>query len=69
MKQKLRKLGDITSDLEPLLLEMVVVHEMQFHEILGIIHSYLEVHCPEAKEKYLTGGSPIYFYGPKEGLK
>ena len=59
-------MGDITADLEPLLLEMVVEHDLQFHEILGMIHSYLEVHCPEAKEKYVKGGGPVFYYGPEK---
>lgn len=66
MKKKLRKLGDITSDLEPLILEMVVDHDLQYHEILGMIYFYLMSHCPGAKEKYIKGGSPIMFYGPAD---
>lgn len=70
MKKKLRKLGDITSDLEPLILEMVVDHDLQYHEILGMIYTYLTVHCPEAKEVYTKdGSSPIFYYGATEGLK
>lgn len=70
MKKKLRKLGDITSDLEPLLLEMVVEHELQMGEVLNLIRGYLEIHCPGCKEVYTKDGSnPVFFYGAKEGLK
>lgn len=70
MKKKLRPLGAITSELEPLLLEMTQLHEMQVHEVLGIVHAYLMVHCPGAFEEYEDGsGSPVFYYGTKEKLK
>lgn len=59
----LRPLGKITSDLEPLLLEMACDHELQHGEILNIIRGYLEIHCPDAKEVYEDGTSPTFFYG------
>lgn len=64
MGKKIRPLGTITNDLEPLILEMVVAHRMQYHEILGIIYQYLSVHCPEAREVYLDDTSPEFYYGP-----
>ena len=60
----MRRLGDITSDLEPLILEMVDDHDLQWGEVLAIIYGYLEVHCPGAREEYLDGTSPRYTYGP-----
>jgi hypothetical protein len=70
MKKKLRPLGDITADLEPLLLEMTESHKMQVHEVLGVIHAYLMVHCPDAFEEYEDGsGSPVLWYGTKEKLR
>lgn len=63
MKNKLRPLGEITNDMEKLLLEMTEAHKMQFGEILGIIYTYLTVHCPNAREKYKVGGYPIFYYG------
>lgn len=70
MKKKLRKLGDITTDLEPLLLEMVVDHELQMGEVLNLIRGYLEIHCPNCKEVYVKDGSnPIFFYGANGNLK
>ena len=65
-KKKLRPLGEITSDLEPLLLELVDGHGCQWGEILNLVRGYLEIHCPEAQEKYNAGGSPVFFYGAKE---
>jgi len=60
---KIRPLGDITDDLEPLIEEMVYRHDMQWGEVLGIVHSYLMIHCPEAREEYIKGGHPKYYYG------
>lgn len=66
----MRKLGDITSDLEVLLLEMVDDHEMQQGEILNLIRGYLEIHCPHAREVYADDdSSPVFYYGPREGLR
>lgn len=66
----LRPLGQITGDLEPLLLEMADDHDMQWGEILNIIHGYLLVHCPDAQEQYTEdGSSPVFYYGPNERFK
>ena len=64
--KKIRPLGQITNDLELLLLEMVDDHRLQWGEILNIIRGYLEVHVPESQEQYEEGGSPIFYYGPRE---
>lgn len=69
-RKSIRPLSEITSDQEKCLLEMVVDHGMQWHEILGLVHAYLVVHAPDQQETYTSDGShPIYFYGPKEKLK
>lgn len=68
MKTKLRSLGKITTDLEPLLLEMAIDHELQIHEILGIIKAYLICHCPNSIEQYDDGTIPVYYYGHQEFL-
>lgn len=64
--KKLRPLGDITQDLEPLLLEMAVDHDLQHGEILNIIRGYLEIHVPGQKEQYTDGTRPVFYYGHKE---
>lgn len=61
--KKIRPMGQITEDLEPLILEMIEQHELQWHEILAIIHGYLMVHCPQGQEQYTEGGNPKYYYG------
>lgn len=55
---KLRPLGKITTELEPLLFEMIEEHELQIHEIFGIIYIWAKVHCPEAIEEYEDGSTP-----------
>lgn len=66
MKKKLRPLGTILLELEPLLDEMVHSHDLQMGDILALIHSYLEVHSPNCKEEYVDSGeNPEFFYGPR----
>lgn len=68
MKSKLRPLGKITTDLEPLLYELVEGHELQLHEVFGILHAWASVHYPNSIEIYLDNSSPVLKgvnYGPK----
>lgn len=69
MKKKIRPLGNITSDLEPLLLEMAYEHDLQHGEILNIVRGYLEIHCPGAKEEFVDGDEIVFYYGSREALK
>lgn len=64
--KRLRPLGKITDEMEPLIQEMVEQHQMQAHEIIGIIYLYLQSHCPEAIEIYEDESSPILKYIPKD---
>lgn len=69
MKQnKLRPMGDILLDLEILLQEMTDEnqHGMQYGDVLSLIFSWLEIHAPHAKEEYIDGGHPEFFYGYKK---
>lgn len=61
----MRPLGDIISDLENLTEEMVDDHDMQWGDILAIVHNYLRVHRPDAQEEYEEGTNPLYYYGPE----
>lgn len=64
---KLRPFGDVISDLEVVIQEMVSQHDLQFGDILNIVHGYLCVHNPEAQEEYTDGsGSPVFYYGAKK---
>jgi hypothetical protein len=60
---KLRKVGDILLDMEPLILELTEQHELQWSDVLGLVYLYLQVHCPEAREEYLDGSHPVLYYG------
>ena len=65
--EQLRPLGDITLDMEKLLVEMTDQHELQWGEVLSLVYSWLSVHAPQAREEYTDGsGSPIFQYGPRQ---
>lgn len=68
-QKKLRRLGDITEDLEPLLFELAVDHDLQRGEILALIFNWINVHVPEAIEEYTDGSEVEYYYGPKRNLE
>jgi hypothetical protein len=59
-------MGDIMLDMEPLLLEMAVDHDLQWGDILHLVHGYLKVHTPGAQEEYLDGSHPEFYYGVKK---
>lgn len=65
-KKKLRPLGLTLLDLEKLLLEMCIDHDMQWGDVLNLIRGYLEVHVPESREEYTEGGHPEFYYGPQK---
>lgn len=67
MSERLRPLGVVLIDLEDVIQEMVGAHELQWGDVLHIVHGYLCVHNPEAQEEYTDGsGSPIFYYGVKK---
>lgn len=68
MRKKLRPLGAITTDMEPLLLEMIDHHGLQMGEVLNIIRGYIEIHRPDCVEQYVDGTKPVMFYGHRETL-
>jgi hypothetical protein len=63
---KLRPLGKVLLDMEPLLEELVDRHELQHGEILALVDVWLSIHRPDCREQYVDGGSPHMKYGPKE---
>lgn len=62
--KKLRPLGDILLDMEPLLFEMGVDHDLQHGEILALVLNHCRVHMPDGREEYVDGGHPDSHYGP-----
>ena len=64
-----RTVGDVLLDMEPLLQELGITQGLQKGDILALVNSYIDIHMPGIIEQYVEGGSPFYFYGPKEELK
>ena len=64
---KIRPLGNITEDMEKLLFEMVDDHDLQWGEILNLVHGHLAIHLPNAQEEYEDNSSPVFYYGAEDG--
>lgn len=68
-KKKLRPLGEILLDLEPLLFELVD-HDLQRGDILSLVEVWITTHAPSTIEVYNEdNSSPIFYYGHKDGLE
>ena len=63
---KLRPLGDVLLDMEPLLDELLVDHDLQHGDVLALVYQHMVVHNPNQIEEYEDGSNPIFYYGPKE---
>jgi hypothetical protein len=66
MKKKIRPLGKISDDIEPLLEEMVDDHEMQAQEIIANVLSWLQAHRPECFPIYDDGSILVVTMEPKK---
>jgi hypothetical protein len=65
----IRPVGDITADLEPLLFELHMDHDMQHGEVLALINGWQKIHAPQQIEVYEDGTHPTLqvietMYGP-----
>lgn len=68
-KKKIRPLGEIYLEMEPLILEAMLDHDLQYHDFLGDMYGYLGAHCPNNREIYVEDGtSPVFYYGHHSGL-
>lgn len=65
MSSKIRPMGNVMLSLEKVMKEMVEDHDLQWYEVLSLVHGYLVVHYPNAQETYLDGTKPVFYYGPK----
>lgn len=66
-KKQLRPMGCITLELEKLLEEMTEDHDLQWGEVLGLVHTWLQIHAPQAQEEYVgSNNSPVFYYGPRK---
>lgn len=68
-KKKLRPLGKITEELEPLWFEMLLDHKLQRHEVIGLFLHWAQAHVLQSEEPYIDGTKPVFYYGHKDGLK
>ena len=60
----MRKFGDVTSDLELVLEEMIEQHDVQAGEILNLVYGWIKIHRPDALEVYTDDFSnPEFHYG------
>jgi hypothetical protein len=64
-KQKKRNTGQILLEMEPLLEELVDKQGLQWYDVLFLVYGWLMVHRPAAREEYLDGTHPQFFYGKK----
>ena len=64
----MRPYGEITEDLEQLMLEMAD-HGMQMHEVIGHIWFWAMTHCPDMIEKYLDGTSPLPYIAIAQSIR
>ena len=69
-KKPLRRLGDITNDLEVLLMELHCAHDLQHGEVLNLINGWQKIHVPDKVEVYIADQSKaVLYYGHKDGVK
>lgn len=69
--KKLRPLGDILLEIEPLYLELMLGHKLQYSDLYGILNQYNKTHGLDevCLEHYTDGSIPIFYYAHKSGLK
>lgn len=63
-KLKVRSVGNVLLDLEKVIDELVDGHDLQWGDVLNLVHGHLQVHNPAAREEYVEGGHPEFYYGP-----
>lgn len=62
----MRTMGDILLDLEKLMDEFYLQHDLQTGDVMSLVYNMSIVHYPENIEEYTDGTSPIFYYGPKD---
>ena len=68
-KTKSDTVGQLMFKLEDVVMELACEHELQWGDILGLVYTYMMVHLPDAREEYIDGGHPEFYYGPKRDSK
>lgn len=69
MAKKIEKLGDIMHELEAVIGKMIDQHDLQRHEVLGLVDNYIKFHYPNATEEFEDGTKPFTFFGHIDGAK
>ncbi len=59
MAKKIRPVGDIMHDMEALLYELHIDHDMQHGEVLYQINGWQKIHVPGQMEPYTDGTKPM----------
>lgn len=59
---KLLPVNKLLSRMNQPIVALVCGNGLSRGEVLNIVFHYLEVHCPENQEKYVGGGSPVFYY-------
>lgn len=69
-RKKLRPLGHVLLDLEKVLDEMVIDHDLQWGDVLNLTHGHLVSHLPGGQEQYVDVSDgiahPTFYYGPQK---
>lgn len=65
MPKKIRPVGDVLLDMEKLLFELHIDHDLQHGEVLYLINGWQKIHVPSQIETYLKDGTHPVLYGPK----
>ncbi len=68
MPKKLRPVGDILTDMEALLFELHIEHDLQHGEVLYMINGWQKIHVPDQIETYEDNTHPV-LYGPKRSKR
>lgn len=70
MKKKLRPLGDVLLDMEPLLFELTEGHGLQRGDVMALVSVWVETHFPSAIEEFdLDDSQAVWLYGHKDDVK
>jgi hypothetical protein len=67
-KTKIRPMGQILLDLEEVIQKLCYKHDFKWGSILWTVRIILELDCPNAQEQYISGGSPVFYYGPLKNI-
>lgn len=65
----MRPMGKVLLDLEGLLDEMYLDHDLQLGDVLALVYSNSVIHYPDSVEVYQDDTNPKFFYGPVDNKK